>query len=239
MVKFRQFFSIDSAKAIKAQKYGYLNAINYMAPHKSGGVGNLCPHASPACIDLCLGPNSGRGVMNSVKISRAAKAFMFMKDRKAFMAEMVAAIDRAIVTARNKGLTLVARPNGSSDVPWEAIAANEARESIFALYPTVQFVDYTKNKYRALKHARGQMPANYHLTFSRSEENEADCLEVLEAGGQVAVVSALPRPVTWNGYATVDGDEHDLRHLNPRGAVVWLSPKGAKAKKDMRGFVLR
>ena len=28
----RDFASLDSAKAIKARKYGYLNAINYMGP---------------------------------------------------------------------------------------------------------------------------------------------------------------------------------------------------------------
>ena len=43
---------------------------------------------------------------------------------------------------------------------------------------------------KALAHARGQLAPNYHVTFSRSETNEADCLRVLEAGGNVAVVFA-------------------------------------------------
>ena len=29
---FPRFFSVDSPKAVKAQKYGWLNAINYMSP---------------------------------------------------------------------------------------------------------------------------------------------------------------------------------------------------------------
>ncbi len=82
------------------------------------------------------------------------------------------------------------------------------------------------------------MPANLHLTFSRSEINEADCLEVLAAGGNVAVVFA-DRPATWNGYPVIDGDQHDLRHLDPKGVVVGLSPKGLKAKRDTSGFVVR
>src|SRR4051812_32403084 len=51
-IRFPKFFSIDDGKAVKAQKNakGWLNAINYMAPHASGGVGNLCPHASAGCI---------------------------------------------------------------------------------------------------------------------------------------------------------------------------------------------
>jgi hypothetical protein len=55
----------------------------------------------------------------------------------------------------------------------------------------------------------------------------------------VAIVFAGDKPETWNGYRVIDGDEHDLRHLDPKGVVVGLSPKGSKAKRDMSGFVLR
>jgi len=81
------------------------------------------------------------------------------------------------------------------------------------------------------------MPKNYSLTFSRSETNEADCIRVLEAGGNVAVVFRH-KPDTWHGFPVIDGDAHDLRHLDPRGVVVALSPKGPKAKRDKSGFVL-
>ena len=87
-------------------------------------------------------------------------------------------------------------------------------------------------------HAQGLLPRNYHLTFSRSETNEADCLDVLRAGGTVAVVFAN-KPDTWHGFPVIDGDKHDLRHLDPRGVVVGLSPKGLKAKRDTSGFVVR
>jgi len=61
--QFPRFFSTDSPKAAKATSYGWLNAINYMAPHRSGGAANLCPHASPGCIALCLGEHSGQAAM--------------------------------------------------------------------------------------------------------------------------------------------------------------------------------
>jgi hypothetical protein len=57
-----------------------------------------------------------------------------------------------------------------------------------------------------------------------------------------ARIISTERPAMWNGYRVIDGDQHDLRHLDPRGAVgvvIGLSPKGRKAKKDMRGFVVR
>lgn len=35
------------------------------------------------------------------------------------------------------------------------------------------------------------------------------------------------------------GTVRDLRHLDPRGAIVGLTPKGRKAKRDTSGFVVR
>jgi hypothetical protein len=99
----------------------------------------------------------------------------------------------------------------------------------------VQFVDYTKNPRRFER----QLPPNYDLTFSRSETNEADAIKVLERGHNVAIVFAGDMPKAWNGYRVINSDEHDLRHLDPKGVVVGLTPKGNKAKRDISGFVVR
>ena len=256
-VQFKRFFSVDSPKAVKAESYGWLNAINYMAPASTAGVGNLCPHASPGCLALCLGWYSGQaGIVskgtgarigaNAARKSRAAKARLFMHDRKAFMAEMVAGIERAQRDAARKGLKLCVRLNGATDIAWESQGDLDGF-TVFARFPDVQFVDYTKSVRRALQCAKGFRgdqiwPRNYHLTFSRSETNEADCEEVLAAGGNVAVVFAGPLPKGYLGVTVVDGDKHDLRHLDPKGpvgCVIGLSPKGSKAKADKSGFVVR
>jgi hypothetical protein len=235
---FSHFFSLDNPKALKAQQYGWLNAINYMAPHRLAGVGNLCPNASAGCIELCLGVTSGNAAMYpAVLRSRIAKAQWFMTDRGAFMKHAARHIRRAMAAAKRAKQKLCVRMNGATDIAWESLHV-QGELSLVAQFPNIQFVDYTKSVKRALAHARGQLPRNYHLTFSRSETNEAQCLEVLNAGGNVAVVSSLPRPATWNGFPTIDGDQHDLRHLDTFG-VVWLSPKGAKAKATTSGFVLR
>ena len=186
---------------------------------------------------------------NSVRASRVAKAKLFMSDRAAFMAEMVASIHRAETTARNKGLKLCVRLNGATDIGWEGVRlpvqlAGNPQHTIFDLFPNLQFVDYTKNVKRALMHAAGMLPKNYHLTFSRSENDEADCVRVREAGGNVAVVSSRAMPETYLGHVVINGDAHDLRHLDNRTAargacVIWLSPKGLKAKRDVSGFVVR
>jgi hypothetical protein len=282
-LQFRRFFSVDSPKAIKAREYGYLNAINYMAPSTMAGVGNLCPHASEGCKALCLGWFSGQAgmvkgnAMNGVRRSRVAKAKLFMRDRKAFLAELDAALVRVRREAARQGLKLCVRLNGATDIAWERVAPHVFRDN-----PDIQFVDYTKSLKRALQFCaansepefiqglgqwragkgaivtdwcnsreearlafvamRPAFPRNYHLTFSRSETNEADCKEVLAAGGNVAVVFAGPFPDEYLGAGLVSGDESDLRHLDPRrprGVIIGLSPKGLKAKRDKSGFVVR
>jgi hypothetical protein len=260
-----RIFSTDSPKAIKANKFGYINAIHYMAPHKSAGVGNLCSHASLGCIALCLGEHSGAAIYYPAVIqSRRAKAQRFMRDRARYLLDMVRAIDALIVKAKRMRKKLALRLNGSTDVAYEGIRFTIHRnpfgraiavtlggpegKTFFAHYPDIPFPDYTKNPRRFDR----TLPANYCLTFSHSETNESDCLRLLERGVNVAVVFAGDKPLTWNGFTVIDGDTHDLRHLDPRagnlvnghslslgGYVIALSPKGYKAKRDSSGFVVR
>jgi hypothetical protein len=234
--QFTKFFSVDSPKAIKAQSFGWLNAINYMAPAHTAGVGDLCPWSSAGCRALCLGEHSGQAAMhapgqsNAVLESRKAKAIMFMKERAAFMRELDAGIARAERQAKRLQMKLCVRLNGSTDINWLAVIKR---------YPHIQFVDYTKSVARALAHAAGKLPSNYHVTFSRSEANEADCRAVLAAGGNVAVVFGCDMPRSYLGRPVVSGDDHDLRHLDPKGGfVIGLTPKGMKAKRDTSGFVV-
>jgi hypothetical protein len=84
---------------------------------------------------------------------------------------------------------------------------------------------------------KGELPANYHLTFSRKENNQALVELVANMGGNVAVVfDKLPE--TYLGKRVVDGDATDLRFLDPKGVIIGLKAKG-KAKKDESGFVVK
>lgn len=262
-------FSATSAKAVKAGAYGYRNAILYMAPAEFAGVGNLCPFASKGCRAACLGLYSGQASMvksdaiehaNSVRKSRINKARAFMRNRSAFMAHVAKSIAWNYAKAARDGLRLCVRLNGSTDIAWEGIAVElsdvdaeyirargfpcvQARRyrNVFDIFPELQFVDYTKSVRRM---ALNTLPGNYHLTFSRSETNETDALRVLAMQGNVAVVFDK-LPATWRGARVVNGDETDLRHLDPKatwpqlGYVVGLVPKGPKAKKDNSGFIVR
>jgi hypothetical protein len=186
---------------------------------------------------------------NSVRASRVQKAQRFMRERAAYMCDFIRAAQLLIARAERMKMLPCIRPNGATDIAFEniRIRAEWAIEfpfllpfvgkSIFEIFPTVDFVDYTKNPTRFNK----PLPANYHLTFSRSESNEADCIKLLDRGVNVAAVFQTV-PASWQGFNVIDGDKHDLRQLDPRGpigTVIGLLPKGRKAKQDTSGFMVR
>ena len=240
-----RIFSVDSAKAIKAQSFGYLNAIHYMAPASMAGVGNLCPKATASCQALCLGWYSGQASMvahdsdlNSVRKSRIDKARRFMRDRAAYMRDVVRSIELAQGKARRMGLKLCVRMNGSTDIAWEGIACTRGDTrfpNLMLAFPDVQFVDYTKIAARLAR----ALPDNYSLTLSRTEANDGDVVRIVTSGLGNAAVVFDSVPAQWQGLPVIDGDKHDLRHLDPQGVIVGLTPKGAKARRDASGFVVR
>lgn len=255
MKSFPTLFSTDSAKAAKASGFGYLNAIHYVAPYTLGGFGNLCSHASLECIALCLGHYSGQAAMvadleqgtNAVRESRKRKAELFMRNRAEYMNRLARDIVRLDAKATREGLKLCVRLNGSTDIVWEKIRFALDQKTIKALrlpgnirpsatllelFPAIQFVEYTKNPKRL-----GNAPKNLDLTLSYSARNSADCVAALLAGHNVAIVFHGGLPDSFAGFPVINGDLHDLRHLDPKGGyIVGLSPKGTKAKKDKSGF---
>jgi len=236
------------AKTVKGEKQGYLTGILYLAPHTIAGVGNMCADATEGCKAACL-YSAGRGAFNSVQAARIAKTKRFKADRAGFMAELVKDIAALVRKAKRSGLIPVVRLNGTSDLPWENLHVDGF--TLMATFPDVQFYDYTKSTRRAIAHAFGDMPANYHLTFSRSECNDRDALNVLARGGNVAVVFSTRKgdalPGFWQAYPVVNGDTSDLRFLDSKptvagraehgGLVVGLYAKG-KARRDRSGFVV-
>lgn len=228
-----------NAKTIKGEKYGIKTAILYLAPADASGA-QLCPMAGKAgCREACLF-TAGRGAMSNVMLSRLRKTLFFNQFRALFMAQL--AIEIAALRARSmkQGFKLVVRLNGTSDIRWENIPVNGA-PSIMALFPDVQFYDYTKLANRR------NVPANYDLTFSFSgaPAYQSQVAKAVAAGERIAVVfrnraivqAMLDNGETFLGLPVVDGDDSDIRHLDPKGAIVALYAKG-KAKRDTSGFVV-
>ena len=240
-IQFRRFFSTDSAKAIKADKFGYLNGISYAAPAKTAGAGDMCCDSTPGCRGLCIGEHAGRaaiskpGEVSPVMQSRIRKTRFFMSDPQAYINEACHHIERLERRAEVLDKLLCIRMNGSTDTPYERLKI-EARGglSIYEVFEHLQFVEYTKRFERL-----GNVPSNVHLTFSRSELNESHCREALARGFNVAVIFAGTFPTHYLGYPVIDGRLHDLRHLDPEPVIVGLEPLGKPAKNDRTGMVVR
>lgn len=232
-------------KTKKGRAKGYSSAILHFAPAALSGF-NVCKWSSAGCRGGCLNTAGHGGIIktgettNEVQQARIARTRWFFEQKQDFLAQLLAEIETHCRRARNNGLTPVVRLNGTSDIPWERVRTGDGR-TIFEHFQDVQFYDYTKSPERVCAFVAGHLPANYHLTFSRSESNSADVATVLQAGGNVAAVfkttKKAPMPASWHGVPVANGDEDDLRFLDTHGVIVGLKAKG-KAKKDDSGFVI-
>jgi hypothetical protein len=161
-------------------------------------------------------------------------------------------IARLARRADTLGLIPLVRLNGTSDVRCEIIPvtidAQTARRvgvppgtypNIMSVFPHVQFYDYTKIPNRG--RGPGALPPNYDLTFSYSGVAgfAPYVARARAAGMRIAVVfrSRKDIPATFLGMQCVDGDDSDVRHVDPQGVVVALYAKG-RAKTDTSGFVV-
>lgn len=222
-----------NAKITKGEAFGYITKGIHLAPANLSGY-EVCQWRSKGCTMACLN-TAGRGQMNSVQDSRIAKTKLFFEQKFDFLAKLSKEITSSIKSASKKGMQAVFRPNLTSDIAWENVI-NEDGVTIFEKHGSTQFYDYTKSFKRMKAFLNGELPSNYHLTFSCSEHNEKICQVVLSMGGNVAVVFRNQLPDTWHGYEVINGDESDLRFLDKQGVVVGLIEKGL-AKKDLTGFV--
>ena len=219
-------------KTIKSEKLGVLTGIIYMSPYKLSGK-NVCPGASKGCAAACLN-TAGRGAMGVVQTARLKKTNRFWDDRGQFLQDLALEIGKLQRQAEAKGMKAAVRLNGTSDLPYERYKVPGTDKNIMELFPDVQFYDYTKLENRFTK---GQLPANYHLTFSRAEDNDHKLPEVLKHTS-AAVVFSGELPETWRGYPVIDGDEHDARFTDAgAGVIIGLKAKG-KARHDSSGFVV-
>jgi len=236
----------NQVKMLKARELGYYSVILHLEPaYKYKGI-NTCPW-SGQCAGYCLG-GSGQMRFDRARQARIRRTKLLIDNPSEFYALLTHDICKAQRYADALGMRLSVRLNGTSDLSWESMIVGEGK-TIFEAFPEIQFVDYTKSVDRALS---VDIP-NYSLTYSRNEKSEeSDLIELLAHGVNVAIVFnvkkglALPKryKIGTKSYRVIDGDIHDLRHLDPSGVVVGLrykqsfSKRTGKAVKVKAGFVI-
>jgi hypothetical protein len=249
-----QLLNIDAnAKTKKGIAKGYQTAVLYLAPYKVSGV-NVCPMAEKAgCWRTCLN-TAGRGGMpvggtftspggielpnNSIQHARIRRTKMWAEDKKNFLELLEHEITLHIKAAKRRGLTPTVRLNGTSDIMWENVRTRWGL-TFMEMFPDIQFYDYTKISKRLYCTT---LPRNYYLCLSGSMADPRYYNRCLQAEKDGKSVVWVVRDQTMKDTylllpQTIDGDEHDLRFLDPPGARVVLKAKGS-AKKEMNGFVL-
>jgi len=233
-----KLLTTQNAKTVKGEALGYMTAIQSLEPSNGSGF-NVCKY-SGQCASECLN-TAGRNHMTMQKQARINRTLLFFLDRKQYELELVSEIFALIAKANKEQQILAIRPNGLADLPYEKIRLKEFNgQTIFSMFPNVQFYDYTKYPYH--ERPTEKLPSNYHLTYSVSEKTTRDELETnMRNGRNCAVVFRLVNtqelPKEYLGYEVINGDETDLRFLDKPNVIIGLTAKG-KAKKNESDFTV-
>lgn len=219
-------------KLMKGRDTNYIAVGLSLAPNFTSSY-SLCSMATLGCIKSCLFRSGMSRIFKHINEARIRKAKLFIEDRVTFWHYLIKDIQTAERRIINRGNEICIRLNVVSDIRWEELSLwyNGVRYSnIMELFPNIQFYDYTKIPDRIL-------PPNYYLTFSRSETNEKECIKQLNKGRNVSVVFKYEIPDSYLKSQVINGDNSDLRFLDPSPVIVGLKAK-AIAKKDETGFVV-
>lgn len=222
----------SNTKTAKSSGKGYSTKILHLAPAKESGH-EVCASRSAGCTAACL-YTAGRGRFDATKNARIRRTKLWFDDRATFTSQILKELTAFVKRCDKRNESPAVRMNGTSDLLWES-----QFPELFDSFPTVQFYDYTKHVKRCLEGY--SLPDNYHLTFSRSEDNDDKVQSVLKAGRvNVAVVfDSKEFPSQWGGYPTYSADEDDLRFLDPSGSHVGCLYAKGDGKKDDSGFVVQ
>jgi len=226
--------SSGSTKIEKSNKLSdkYFSRIIYLASDdEADGKRTVCPYAKIAgCSEPCL-DTAGMGKFSNVRKARIRKTLLFLNEPQEFMRQLVQDVNKFLKECDRLGKKPALRLNGTSDIQWETIEV-DGHDNIFAMFPQIQFYDYTKIPTRKVEHI-----PNYHLTWSYSEANDKYATLFDKVSNNIAVVFRDALPKMFKGLKVIDGDKHDMRFLDETQVVVGLIEKG-EAKKDTSGFVI-
>ena len=228
------------AKSIGAVDTEIRGRILYLAPARSAGVGNICPHHG-ACVKDCLGPHSGRGRMHKTQWARIARTRFLAADRTAFCGQLLSELSTFERLCTNVGAMAAIRPDGTSDLDWMSICPEMFTHNLPRACDWIVY-GYTKDPEKYW-HARVSVDLDWYLTFSRDVHNDTAAHDIVANNGNAAIVVRSKEMLRqllktgYRGYPCIDGDIHDWRFLDAPGHYVVLSAKGT-AKQSTTGFVL-
>jgi hypothetical protein len=219
--------TIKSLRDARAGETRYLTGILYIAPAEEGGV-NVCVGSSGCCRIGCLNTAGDPATLKTKLPARVRKAKELHLSPELFYTKLKADILVLDSVARQLGFKTAIRLNGTSDYDFGKDLEEFIKEQVAK---GITFYDYTKVLPKYKKYHKGGL---IHHTFSRSEVNDKQALEVLKNGGNVAYVFFGKKlPEYYLGYRVIDGDTSDLRFIDDQmkehegeGLIIGLTAKG-------------
>lgn len=214
----------QSVKVLKGEKFGYLTGVCYMSNATTMGGINTCSHAKKAgCIEPCLAMSGHMAGRDAIQ-ARLDRLKLLTRDPSLFFELLTRELERLQTRANRSGHKLAGRLNGTTDLDWSRITFDG--HTIFEHFPRIQWYDYTKNP---------DIAKNYSLkgisvTFSYYKKAKTvDIQALLNSGVNIAIAyrDSVPtcQEIGGTAYRVINGDEHDLRFLDPQGVVVGLKYK--------------
>ena len=237
-----------NAKLLKENGIVYSVQGLTFAPHGIGGL-NVCPEATPACMQACVLWYTGRTVTRPVREAMVRRKKLYAENPELFHKQFYTDIRAHIRKAAQEGLTPLLRPNVASDLDWRQVARD---------FPSLGMYDYTKVRSRMREVLDGKWPGNYELTYSYNERSHHRTVgSYLRNGLNVAVVFStryhpqsgridpLPKTYCIDGkeWKVVNADKYDmrLRKLDGSGVITGLRFKGSlkrRARAIQDGFCI-
>lgn len=228
----------SNAKLDKEQSDYLIRGLT-LAPHGISGH-QVCPESTVGCRASCNLWFAGQRRMLVARSAAIRNTRWLFRDRATFVSQLRRDLFALVVKAHKLGRKPLCRLNVASDLDWCDLIAG---------FPEVTFYDYTVVRSRFNAFLNGELPGNYHLTYSQKEKaDESLIASYLLRGGNVAqVFDILYNPqhkkygllpshaiVAGDAFRVVDGDIHDLRlpAYDGSGVVVGLRLKGTNAAKS-------
>lgn len=219
-----------NAKFLKSK--GWYNTGISLAQSTLSGH-NMCVASTEQCRAACLG-GTGRAEFTPIVVdARISRTKLYASDFDTFWSILLPELHKVDRKAKRIGVPVAFRPNILSDQAWHVKCPQMFKE-----FPHWQFYGYTKVKSYISDAVHGNLPANYHLTYSWSERASLSYVEAcIDNKINVAVPfydadSLRPTiPQQWHGMPVINGDESDLRFNDPAGVIVGLGVKLPKNRK--------
>jgi len=253
-----------NAKTVKGQKLGYKTAVLYMAPHKLAlsvfrsnkkafqqalkkrynvdvkqwiieeklKAFNACEFAR-TCIKPCLNTAGLGGVYPSIQFARSLKTAFYALNRESFLSHLKHELGLFYKKTLKDGFNPVFRLNGTSDLEEFGFI-----KSLKSDYEKLSIYDYTKDLMRFYDNPIPE----YSLSYSIQDYASFRQWQNLKHGGNCTIITkqGIDDPILekFKDYLLINGDESDLRFLDPVGkGIVVLKAKG-KARNSKSKFIV-